>query len=196
MFRKSVPGILIFFIMFLGASCSTLKTEKRKEATDKKVYVTDKKSITILAPDELARDVDQLQLFTGEWNEKKITMQCYTVCDENGITVFLMNEFGIDMGTLSYKNGRVSVDSSFFPENIKGAYIIADLQNVYYDVSALERNYAHAGLAFKVIQLQDTELRTIYDGNVLIEKIEKYENKIVIHNFLRGYRFVLQGEEL
>ena len=107
-----------------------------------------------------------------------------------------MNDFGTDMGNVSYDGERVIFNSAYFPKNLPGEYIICDIQNAFYDVAALEENYKSAGLIFEgTLILWETgtpeEIRKIYDGKKLIEEITNKDDTITIKNYLRGYEYKL-----
>ena len=179
---------------FLPLSCSTTKFCPA-QAPDKAVYITDKKQIQLLPPECMDGHYAALQLFSGSFGTNSFISQIYLECSKTQISALLFNEFGIEMGSLSYKSGNVSFESSYFPKDLKAAYIIADLQNVYYDVPALEKNYAGAGLCFTRTTTKDgSETRIVQDGDYIVELItvSPSRKEISIQNFLRGYSYHLE----
>ena len=156
------------------------------------VYVTNTKKIKLLSPENTTVSLDILQQFNGTFGETSFTMLSFTQIDKNEISLSLINDFGTDMGHLFYSGEHVSFKSAFLPSKLPGEYIVAEIQNAYYDEKVLQENYSKAGLKFDC----ETEgVRKIYDGKKLIEEIYISVDKVKIINYLRDYTFELINAE-
>ena len=188
-----IAGLLLF------ASCKT--TGAARQASVKPVYITNTKKINLLSPEKSAEVFDGLQLFNGSFGDSSFTMMSYTQIDAKGINLSLINDFGTDMGNLFYDGNQVKFESAYLPEKLPGEYIVEEIQNAYYDEEVLRENYAAAKLRFEVqkdaadAEGNIYEVRRIFDGKNLIEKITKTEGKVRITNYLRGYAFELINAE-
>lgn len=179
---------MIFLCALILTSCAST----RKQTSRPEVYVTDAKKISLLPADGIRTDFEALQLFTGSIGAKQFSAQMYLSCDAEKIEVILLNDFGLEVGRLLYTDDVLEFDAPYFPKNIKPAYIVADLQNVYADGTLLKENYASVSLAFSEEQLSDgTHIRRICDGDTVIEEIKKTGGTLVIRNNLRGYTYRL-----
>ncbi len=192
---KVVLGAIIFFCLFSLSSCASAKNQTGLRP----VYITNSKKISLLSPEFSNRTIDAVQLLDGTYGDTSFTLMSYTQIDSNGINLALMNDFGTDMGNLSYDGESVVFDSAYFPKALPGEYIICDIQNAFYDSYELEKNYKAAGLKFEsVLTLYEDgealETRKIFDGKKLIEEITISEKSVIINNFLRGYKYTLLSE--
>ena len=193
--KKLSTGLLVTLLLF--STCATTKNQNNLQ----QVYVTNAKKINLLPPENVSEVVDALQVFDGSFGEASFSMLCYTQVDATGISLSLMNAFGTDMGNLFFDGNEVKFESVYLPSKLPGEYIVEEIQNAYYDVEALRKNYAVAKLAFEVQEnAVDSdgnicEIRKIFDGKNLIEKITISEEKVRITNYLRGYAFELISAE-
>ena len=183
-------SVLILSILFLAVSCKSTKMVQKNKL--RPVYVTNTKKINLLMPENAAVTLDALQLFNGTFGDTSFSMISYTQIDESGISLSLMNDFGADMGNLFYDGSEVSFESAYLPSKLPGEYIVAEIQNAYYDEAALKKNYADAGLCFEV---KEPQLRKIYYGKKLIEEIFISEESVKITNYFRGYSLELVNAE-
>ena len=180
-----------------GSAADAASNDAAGSAPLNKVYVTNTKKVPLLAPDALQGPRDCYEYFTGTFGEKTFASLCYLNADEDGISVVLMNEFGMEMGTLVYDGKSAALNSSLFPKKLKSEYILLDLQNVLYDAEKLSAHYKNYGLDFSEKVLEDgTVLRELKNKKKLIEKITVTLNKegarlTRIENLLRGYVFEL-----
>ena len=166
------------------------------------VYITNSKKVYLLHPVYASYVVDTLQLLNGNYDSSNFSLLIYTQMDTKGINLSLMNEFGTDMGNLFFNGEKIFFESAYFPKELPGEYIICDIQNAFYDVEALRDNYANSKLRFNSIYFfyetytpgQPDEIRSIYDGDTLIEEIEISYKTIKIKNYLRNYSYVLCSE--
>jgi len=102
----------------------------------------------------------------------------------------LLNELGVSIGELSYRNGLVSFSSSIFPKSLKPEYIVADFQLCFYNNIALRRALENCGLLFE----NTGNSRRIFQGKNLIIEIEKTPNIVKFVNHIRGYTYTLEGD--
>lgn len=139
---------------------------------------------------------DNVQLLNGSFGEQTFGLIVYLQADSNGIFMSLLNDFGTDMGSLSYDGRQVDFQSSVFPANLKAEYILLDIQNAYYKKQNLEKLYNDVGLNFEEVVRNNKSVRRIMNKDKVIEEITITENFIKITNVLRGYEYNLsKGEE-
>ncbi len=194
--------IIIFLICSLFLiSCKTsqpVKKEAAKVSDCGPVYITNTKKINLLLPECAGQIFDGIQLLSGSYGKTSFSLLSYTQIDAKGISLSLVNDFGTDMGNLSFNGQRVTFDSAYFPKNLPGEYIACDIQNAFYDENYLRMNYEAAGLEFEVWNGSGynpdagvNERRLIKDDKKLIEEISIIDNTVTIKNYLRGYEYEL-----
>lgn len=184
--------LAIALIIPLLASCTTTKTAH----TTNPVYVTNTKKVYLLPPEAMEGSQDNVQLLNGSFGEQTFGLIVYLQADSNGIFMSLLNDFGTDMGSLSYDGRQVDFQSSVFPANLKAEYILLDIQNTYYKKQNLEKLYNDVGLNFEEVVRNNKSVRRIMNKDKVIEEITITENFIKITNVLRGYEYNLsKGEE-
>ena len=195
---RKIPAFIALTLPFLlFASCATSgRKEGRGDRRVIPVYITDSKAVTLLAPACMDGILDELQLFTGFFGEQSFSSLAYIQADQGGIGITLLNEMGMDMGSLSYDGKSLSFSSPYFPKDVRAEYIVLDIQNAYYELPALASLYDMAGgLSFSCELAGAKEIRRILDGNSIIEEIVKDSDAVSITNFLRGYRYELRKVE-
>ena len=183
-------SILLITIVFLSISCKSTRTIQNSEL--RPVYVTNSKKINLLPPENTTVELDILQQFNGTFGDTDFSMLSFSQIDKSEISLSLINDFGTDMGHLYYDGDHVSFKSAYLPSKLPGEYIVAEIQNAYYDEKVLQENYSKAGLKF---ECETPGLRKIYDGKKLIEEIFISDDKVKIINYLRGYSFELINAE-
>ena len=182
--------LLLITIVFLISSCKSTRAVQNTEL--RPVYVTNSKKINLLPPENTTVSLDILQLFNGTFGDTDFSMLSFSQIDKSEISLSLINDFGTDMGHLYYDGDHVSFKSAYLPSKLPGEYIVAEIQNAYYDEKVLQENYSKAGLKF---ECETPGLRKIYDGKKLIEEIFISDDKVKIINYLRGYSFELINAE-
>jgi hypothetical protein len=185
-----VSASILLSILLLITSCKSTRAQQSEAL--RPVYVTNTKKIKLLSPENTTVSLDILQQFNCTFGETSFTMLSFTQIDKNEISLSLINDFGTDMGHLFYSGEHVSFKSAFLPSKLPGEYIVAEIQNAYYDEKVLQENYSKAGLKF---DCETAGLRKIYDGKKLIEEIFISDDKVKIINYLRGYSFELINAE-
>lgn len=191
-FKLSAGITAGLFCAFLSVSCATMKAESMKYP----VYVTNSRVIDLLPPQDAAGTVDSLFLFSGNAGRTSFCIQAYMKIDQNGIFISLLNDFGTDMGSLSYTGEHLALDSAVFPKSIKPQYAAADIQFTYYNPDSVRSALQNAGLEFTVEQGDSgTEIRKIMDGEKCVEEITKTAGSVKINNYLRGYEYDLMEAE-
>ena len=197
-------SIILCLSLFLISCKSTEVTKpsaKKITATGlRPIYITNSKKVELLLPEYADGYIDTFRVLDGSYGKTSFTFLSYTQIDKTGISISLMNDFGTDMGNVSYDGTKVVFDSAYFPKNLPGEYIICDIQNAFYDEEYLRMNYESAGLTFEeTLILWETgtpeEIRKIYDGEKLIEEISNHDDTITIINYLRGYEYKLTKAE-
>ena len=192
--------ILVIFICSLFFSCASNKIQTVGNLNP--VYVTNTKAVNLLPPTTMAVPIDQVQLLNGRFGTQEFTLITYFQLDSSGIFITLLNDFGTDMGSATYDGNTVQFDSPVFPKNMKAEYIIADIQNAYYNFEDLRENFEKSGLIFeeKIINVDNGDsphvTRLIKNGKKVIEEITICEKSIRIQNYLRGYEYNLTQAEV
>lgn len=187
--RQSHLGLcfLLSVVCFL-ASCAT-------SSHLNKVYVTNSSRVDLLSPSAILQKIDEYQYFEGEFGEKSFSALLYLQADSQRIQILLLNEFGIEAGSIFYDGETAELESDFFPKNLKCEYIILDLQNAYADSDALKNHYEKYNLDFEEEFSDEKKLRKISKEGETIEEITITENQIVIKNVLRNYKYTLTKAE-
>lgn len=206
--------VFVFLAAFLFFSCASLnqknsskqETSGEADALDSQyfVYVTNRHKVPLLLPCDMNGTVETYQVIEGSYGSQHFSMLLYFFADQNEMQLSLLNDFGTDMGSLSYDGREVRFESAMFPKNLKAEYIVCDIQNAYYDSAALEANYKNAGLSFETLTTMNEtggteEVRRIFDEKKLVEEItvknEREGQTITIKNYLRGYEYKLTKVE-
>ena len=206
--------VFVFLAAFLFLSCASLnqknsskqETSGEADALDSQyfVYVTNRHKVPLLLPCDMSGTVETYQVMEGLYGSQHFSMLLYFFADQNEMQLSLLNDFGTDMGSLSYDGREVRFESAMFPKNLKAEYIVCDIQNAYYDSAALEANYKNAGLSFETLTTMNEtggteEVRRIFDEKKLVEEItvknEIEGQTISIKNYLRGYEYKLTKVE-
>lgn len=191
-FVKAFLSSFLLILLFTSCASNKISTEKKINP----VYVTNSNKVYLLPAEEMGGSEDCLQLLNGVFGETSFTLMIYFQADQKGIFMSLLNDFGTDMGTLSYDGEEVVFDSAVFPQNLKAEYILLDIQNAYYKSEALQKLYESSGLAFEEENLPENTIRRIKSGKKIVEEITINDNSIKIENYLRGYEYNLtRGEE-
>lgn len=196
---KKILSAFTLILILLFISCASKPAAGNNEnelklcANLRPVYVTNTKKIFLLVPEYSAAITDAVQLLEGSFGKTKFSLLSYTQIDQKGISLSLFNDFGTDMGNLSFNGEKINFDSAYFPSALPAEYIVNDIQNAFYDVKALSRNYENAKLIFE--NTENGEYRRVFDGKNLIEEIRILNNTVIIKNFLRGYEYKLTKVE-
>lgn len=186
--KKNCFSILVFASLLLSFfSCASVKEEVRLN----KVYVTNTTPVSLLAPSSIKTQIEQMQYFEGNFGKNSFSSMLYLQADSNEIQILMLNEMGIEIGSLFYDGKTCTMESSFFPKNLKAEYIILDLQNAYADEQELKAHYKKYGLDFA----QTGSVRTLSKSGTLIEQITQQGSTVTIENSLRGYTYRLTSEE-
>ena len=207
-----ISGVFLSLILFV--SCASKNTSAYTTGIEndvhvcknlRPVYITNSKKVYLLSPEHFDYPVDTIQKIEGTYGNKSFSMLAYIQSDFNGISVSLFNNFGVDMGNLSFSKEKASFTSSIFEGKLLPEYIICDIQNAIYDSKALYANYQAAGLEFSNVLIDFevahpvygawVEERTVYEGNTVIEEIYISSGRIDIKNHLRGYSYTLTSAE-
>lgn len=187
---KKIIIVLLCLVNIVLFSCSSSKVEKEIELNP--VYVTNSKKINLLSPECVDKNIQTYQLVEGSFGKNDFSLMAYIEINNEGIFISLLNDLGTDMGTVFFDGNHVIFESLYFPKNLKGEYVISDIQNVYYSVNSLKNNYENAGLNFECyIDENDVETRIIKNENEVIEQITIKGPSILIKNNLRGYEYNL-----
>ena len=187
--EKNLLGSVL--IIFSLVSCAGLA----KPSPFSPVYVTDSAQFRLLPASEIEKPIDGAQRLTGTFGSQNFVLEAWVRADESGIDMDFYNSLGAGMGSFSFNDTAVSLNSPVFPQNLKAEYLAADFQFCFYKPHALRRALEIAGLAFEISQADgtNTETRSITAGKETVIEIKKTENQIRYANLLRGYSYLLEG---
>lgn len=186
-FKNAILCIFAVLLLAIFASCATV----RPRGIRYPVHVTNARVVDLLPPDDIAFPIEGLYMFTASFGTSSFYMQAFIQANEGGIFINLLNDFGSDMGTLTYTGSELSLASAVLPASLKAQYIVADIQFAYYDAGAVAESLRGAGLDFTVTKDGDIELRRIMNGKKCIEEISISSSSVSIINHLRGYEYHL-----
>jgi hypothetical protein len=133
--------------------------------------------------------MDMAQHISAFWQGRDYFFNAWVKADKTGIEMTLLNDLGVNMGELSYRDGLVSFSSPVFPKSLKPEYIVADFQFCFYSASALSRALENCGLFLE----NAGNSRRILQGKTVVLEIEKEMNSVRLVNHLRGYAYTLEG---
>lgn len=181
--------LVILPILIILSSCVTVK----KLNNLSKVYVTNTKQINLLPPESINIQIDDTMMLTGNFGETSFSILTYVQADEAGLYFSLMNDFGTDMGTISYDGYDAYAQAAILPEKLKIEYIINDFQNAFYKVEDIRKNLQASKLDLEVTTEDDgkKEIRRVVDGKKVIEEVIITQEGALIKNLLRNYSFSL-----
>ena len=185
--EKAMCAALLSSMIVAFASCSSVKTRSLRYP----VHVTNTRVVDLLLPHDIAFPIEGLYMFTGSFGASSFYMQAFIQANEGGIFINLLNDFGSDMGTLTYTGNELSLASAVLPKSLRAQYIVADMQFAYYDADAVASSLRRAGLDFIVTKDAGMELRRIMNGKKCIEEISVSPSSVSIVNHLRGYEYHL-----
>lgn len=188
MTKKIFFTFISFFLFSVFISCSSTGLNK--------VYVTNTKSVSLLPPSSMKGSLECYEYFSGSFGNQTFAMNCFFSSDNEGITILMLNDFGVQMGVITYDGESAVIDSSLFPSNLKVEYILLDIQNAYYNAEELSKHYKNFKLNFAQEISEDGIItRKIMNKKNLIEEIIINKKSIVIKNHLRGYQYELTGAD-
>jgi len=186
-FKNTLRLASALLLLAIFASCATV----RPRGIRYPVHVTNARVVDLLPPVDIAFPIEGLYMFTASFGTSSFYMQAFIQANEGGIFINLLNDFGSDMGTLTYTGNELSLASSVLPASLKAQYIVADIQFAYYDADAVAESLRRAGLDFTVTKDDGMELRRIMNGKKCIEEISITSSSVSIINHLRGYEYHL-----
>jgi len=176
--------VIIFFL----CCCSCSPRVPNKE-TRLYVYLAGSSKYFLLPSGDIENSLDMAQHISASWQGRDYFFNAWVKADEAGMEMTLLNELGVSMGELSYRDGHASFSSQVFPNSLKPEYIIADFQLCFYNIPALSLALKNCGLT--IIGTENG--RRIVQGKKLIIEIEKSRNAVRLVNHLRGYAYTLEG---
>lgn len=183
--------LALSFVPALLCSCASSKVEPPTP----KIYVTNTKKMHLLPPHLMSTPVEGIFLFEGSFGEQAFSTPVYVKADSEGIFMQLLSAFGSTLATLSFEGGDVMFSSSFFPEDLRVEYIVADFQFAYCDFEQTQSVLASSSLTFHQELTGTGYTRSILDKKKLIAQytVNNAANTVTVKNFLRGYEYSLQG---
>jgi len=174
-------GILICF-----CSCAS-GTAVREDQPH--VFFTNSSKYILLHPKDIEKPMDGHQLVSASYGGQSYLINAWVKADKTGMDMTMVNEFGANMGELSYRDNIVSLSSPVFPRSLRPEYIVADFQLCFYNAGALRKALEDCGLSF-----EDTgTVRRILEEKTVIIEIEKKPETVRLVNHVRGYAYTLEG---
>lgn len=187
--------LTVFFLTVSSVIFFSCNTTNNVKSLLSPVYVTNTKKVYLLSPEYSAVTIDSVYSLTMSFGSDSFSVIAYAQLDETGITMTMLNDFGTDMGTMMFNGDSVLFDSPLLPPSLKAEYVIADIQNIYYDAEKLSQNYAAVKLNFEETVEDSKKIRRVKDGNKVIEEISFDGNTVKLINKLRGYEYTLVEAE-
>lgn len=177
-------GIIISCLLsILILSCASNHAEVKYP-----VYVTNTSVVDLLPPADNVQEIDALFLVSIKTGKDTFSTLSYFTSDKSGMYISLINDFGVDMGSITYTGESLDMTTGVLPSALKAQYIVADLQFALYDDKAVNDALKKEGLSF----VCEKGCRIILKGKKEIEKITFDEDGgIKINNLLRGYEWTL-----
>jgi hypothetical protein len=177
-------------IIFLLCLCSCVSGSAARE-NQLYVWLTNNSKYILLPPANIEKPMDMPQLLSASYSGQDYFLNAWVKADETGMDMTLLNELGVNMGELSWRNGVVSFSSPIaFPKSLRPEYIIADFQLCFYNTHALSQALKDCGLLFEEAGIS----RRISQGSNVIIEIERGRNTVKLVNHLRGYTYTLEGD--
>lgn len=177
----------IILASFLCISCATVKPVNNLA----KVFVTNTKQINLLPPEAIETKIDDMMQLNGNFGNVSFTLITLVQADESGLYFSLMNDFGTDMGTITYDGIDALADTPVLPEKLKVEYIINDFQNAFYNAEEITKNLNNSKLDFSVTKEDGKEIRKVINNGKVVEEVTVTAEGALINNLLRGYSFSL-----
>ena len=176
-------------------SCASSRNAE-EEVQLNKVYVTNTTKVPLLPVSAIKEELDLFQIFEGKFGQKSFPNTMVNLqSDSEGIVILMLNDLGIEIGSIEYNGKSCVMNSSFFPKNLKAEYIVLDLQNAYADAEELKAHYKKHKLDFDetsaMVNGQEAKVRTICEKGKIIEQIVFQNSNVEIKNKLRDYTYNL-----
>lgn len=193
--KKHFLLISAIVLSLVLVSCASSRNAE-EEVHLNKVYVTNTTKVPLLPVSAIKEELDLFQIFEGKFGHKSFPNTMLNLqSDSEGIVILMLNDLGIEIGSIEYNGKSCVMNSSFFPKNLKAEYIVLDLQNAYADAEELKAHYKNYKLDFDetsaMVNGQEAKVRTICkDGNI-IEQIVLQNSNVEIKNKLRNYTYNL-----
>ena len=193
--KKHFLLISAIVLSLVLVSCASSRNAE-EEVHLNKVYVTNTTKVPLLPVSAIKEELDLFQIFEGKFGHKSFPNTMLNLqSDSEGIVILMLNDLGIEIGSIEYNGKSCVMNSSFFPKNLKAEYIVLDLQNAYADAEELKAHYKKYKLDFDetsaMVNGQEAKIRTICkDGNI-IEQIVLQNSNVEIKNKLRDYTYNL-----
>jgi hypothetical protein len=134
------------------------------------------------------------QFISASFQGQEYYINAWVRADETGMEMIMFNELGAAMGELTYREGLIGFSSAVFPNSLKPEYIVADFQLCFYNPLPLRQSLSRSGLGLEIIENTNKTIRRILKGEDVLIEIEKEPNDVRLTNYLRGYKYTLEGD--
>lgn len=197
--RSFVLGLVLVVAGFM-TSCATTSNSLATANNLGKVYVTNTNKVKLLMPQYMEGVVDALYVFSANLGGQSFSALSYFYADDQEMSMLLLNDFGIEMGSLDYDGFKLDF-SMAVAGGVKGEYIASDLENIFYPIDCLSENYSASGLTFTSSEDEGKIVRTISKKDKVIETITMTLNEdgipqeVLLDNKLRSYSYKLSLTE-
>lgn len=192
--HKFIPIVLL--LIFSVASCTSTGSAERTAASAE-LRLGRNSTYTLAATACIQNEIAEFQKIEGRFEKRQFNFLAYTVADAAEITIILLNDMGIEIGSATYDGNTVSSSGFFITHNLPAEYLIADFQLVYYRPDCLET--AFSGSDIRITEEHNEEgvpCRNIYEAGELISIIEYRGEVLTFTNMLRGYSYTIYSGEI
>lgn len=185
---KRIPLCFFSIGTFVVFFACTGSPSTRK--ADNPVFLTNSVMYTFLDPSCIATNIDEVQRIYGAYGEREFSFLMYTIADDNGITLLVLNEMGSEVARITFTDGVVVTSDLVRRLGFPAEYIVADFQLAFYRLDCLVSALSSKGISIN--EDYSPRVRRFSEGNKEILRIDYYEKSLEFINSLRGYRYTIE----
>jgi Protein of unknown function (DUF3261) len=151
----------------------------------------------LLAPDTLSRSLVATQRIKGQFKEREFVMLAQLEIDHDHLAVVGATASGNTLFSVHYTRGTIAVErSSFLPEQLQPAYMLADLQMAFWPLAALEPQLTRAGLDISERTIQGQRSRYVRKGEQSLIEIhysttDPWQGSVTFENKAWEYSYTI-----
>ncbi len=182
-------------ILLLLVSVTSCASKKSEEVVLRPVFVTNSQTVQILPATVMEMELDYLYHLQVGTKEQTFSLMALTFAGPGYIELSLFNDFGHEMGYLSYGPEGVFLDCNVLPKALYAEFLINDLQLAWYPFEDISSNFRSSKKLWVEAEKTDSgSIRRVYKKKNLIEEViittnENGDPEYEIINHKRGYRF-------
>ena len=160
-----------------------------------RVYLTDTRTVELLPPSALGRDLESYQQIEGSYHGQTYYLDAYVQSAGGRFVMVAFNSFGTKVFEMEHTRDSIRFSTSVSPGGMKPEYILEDFQLSFFPFEAVRRSLETAGLSLVETRDGDTDVRTVIsEGRVIIE-IRRTDGEVRYRNLLRGYQYVVREKQ-